>query len=218
MSLAIFDLDNTLISNDSDYLWGQFLVDQGIVNKEHYEAANAKFYDDYKQGSLDINEFLQFSLRPLSQHPVAQLFKWRKLFIKETIQPFLLDKAQTLVDKHRQQGDTLLVITATNRFITEPIVNLYGIKHLLATTPELKNGAYTGRVDGIPCFQAGKVTLLNQWLKNSSETLDESVFYSDSHNDLPLLKKVDHPVAVDPDEKLQAVAMELNWSIISLRD
>ena len=218
MSLAIFDLDNTLISNDSDYLWGQFLVDQGIVNKVFYEDMNAKFYVDYQQGCLDIDKFLQFSLRPLSQHPVTQLFAWRQQFIDEIIHPFLLVKAQALVDKHRQQGDTLLVITATNRFITEPIVNLYGIKHLLATIPELKNGAYTGRVDGIPCFQAGKVTLLDQWLKNSSETLDESVFYSDSHNDLPLLKKVDHPVAVNPDEKLQAVAVELNWPIISLRD
>ncbi|MCK4493132.1 MAG: HAD family hydrolase [Methylococcales bacterium] len=218
MSLAIFDLDNTLISNDSDYLWGQFLVDQGIVNKELYEDMNAKFYKDYQQGCLDIDKFLKFSLRPLSQHPVTQLFAWRQQFIDEIIQPFLLVKAQALVDKHRQQGDTLLVITATNRFITEPIVNLYGIQHLLATTPELKNGAYTGRVDGIPCFQAGKVTLLDQWLKTSTETLAGSYFYSDSHNDLPLLKKVDYPIAVDPDEKLKAVAVESNWSIISLRD
>ncbi|MCK5727992.1 MAG: HAD family hydrolase [Methylococcales bacterium] len=218
MSLAIFDLDNTLISNDSDYLWGQFLVDQGIVNKVFYEDMNAKFYVDYQQGCLDIDKFLQFSLRPLSQHPVTQLFAWRQQFIDEVIQPFLLDKAQALVNKHRQQGDTLLVITATNRFITEPIVNLYGIKHLLATTPELKNGAYTGKVEGIPCFQSGKVTLLEQWLKTSSETLVDSYFYSDSHNDLPLLKQVDHPVAVDPDEKLQAAAVESNWPIISLRD
>jgi HAD superfamily hydrolase (TIGR01490 family) len=218
MSLAIFDLDNTLISNDSDYLWGQFLVDQGIVNKTFYEAENAKFYGDYKQGCLKIEEFLDFSLKPLSQHPAEQLFEWRKQFITSVIQPFLLEKAQQLVDTHREKGDTLLVITATNRFITEPIVNLYGIQHLIATTPEFKDNAYTGKVEGIPCFQAGKVILLNEWLKKTAETLTDSVFYSDSHNDLPLLNKVDYPVAVDPDEKLRAVALNLGWKILSLRD
>ncbi len=218
MSLAIFDLDNTLISGDSDYLWGQFLVDLGIVDKNIYETMNAKFYEDYQQGNLDINAFLRFSLKPLSQHPVAQLFKWREQFIATIIQPVLLKSAQALVDKHRLKGDTLLVITATNRFITEPIVKIYGIDNLLATTPEFKQGAYTGDVDGLPCFQEGKVTLLDQWLKTSTETLDDSYFYSDSHNDLPLLKKVDTPIAVDPDEKLRAFATQSNWEIISLRD
>lgn len=217
MSLAIFDLDNTLISDDSDYLWGQFLVDQGLVDKNTYETANAKFYEDYKQGNLDINEFLQFSLKPLSQHPTEQLFKWRVQFVAEIIQPVLLKSAQALVDKHRMRGDTLLVITATNRFVTEPIVKIYGIDNLLATTPEFKQGVYTGKVEGVPCFQEGKVTLLEQWLKTSTETLEGSYFYSDSHNDLPLLNKVDTPIAVDPDEKLQAVAIQSNWEIISLR-
>lgn len=218
VSLAIFDLDNTLINNDSDYLWGQFLVDQGIVDKNTYETTNAKFYEDYKQGSLDINAFLRFSLKPLSQHPAEQLFAWRRQFIEEIIQPILLKPAQTLVDKHRMRGDTLLVITATNRFVTELIVKLYGIDNLLATTPEFKQGAYTGNVEGIPCFQEGKVILLEQWLKTSTETLEGSYFYSDSHNDLPLLNIVDTPIAVDPDEKLQAVAIQSNWEIISLRN
>ena len=218
MSLAIFDLDNTLISDDSDYLWGQFLVDQGIVDKKTYETANARFYEDYKQGNLDINAFLQFSLKPLSQHPVEQLFKWREQFIATIIQPVLLKSAQALVDKHRIKGDTLLVITATNRFVTEPIVKIYGIDNLLATTPEFKQGAYTGNVEGIPCFQAGKVILLEQWLKTSIETLEGSYFYSDSHNDLPLLNQVDKPIAVDPDEKLRAIAIKYNWDVISLRD
>jgi HAD superfamily hydrolase (TIGR01490 family) len=218
MSLAIFDLDNTLISNDSDYLWGQFLVDQGIVDKAIYEATNARFYQDYQQGNLDIEAFLQFSLKPLSEHPIEQLLQWRVQFIAQIIQPILLKSAQKLVDKHRSQGDTLLVITATNCFVTAPIVALYGIEHLLATTPEFIKGAYTGNVEGIPCFQQGKVLLLEQWLKSSEETLVGSYFYSDSHNDLPLLKRVDYPIAVDPDEKLHAWALNADWPIISLRD
>lgn len=218
MSLAIFDLDNTLIADDSDYLWGQFLVDQGIVDKAQYELANIKFYEDYRQGTLDIVEFLHFSLQPLSRHPAEQLYQWREQFIREIITPILLKPAQQLVDKHRNQGDTLLVITATNRFVTEPIVKLYGIDNLLATTPEFVDGKYTGRFVGTPCFREGKVTLLQEWLTTATDTLEDSWFYSDSHNDLPLLNLVVHPVAVDPDEKLTAVAKEANWSIISLRN
>ena len=217
VSLAIFDLDNTLIADDSDFLWGQFLVDQGVVDKNHYESANAKFYDDYKQGTLDIVEFLRFSLRPLANNDPEQLYQWRAQFIQNIITPILLKPAQELIAKHKNRGDTLLVITATNRFVTEPIVKLYGIDNLLATTPEFVDGRYTGRVDGIPCFQEGKVKLLAEWLKSSNETMQDSWFYSDSHNDLPLLKWVDNPVAVDPDEKLTAFAKAANWPIISLR-
>ena len=217
MSLAIFDLDNTLIADDSDYLWGQFLVDQGIVDKTLYESANAKFYEEYKHGSLDIVEFLRFSLHPLSQHEPEQLYRWREQFILNIITPILLKPAQQLIAKHRERGDTLMVITATNRFVTAPIVALYGIEHLLATTPEMIEGRYTGQYTDIPCFQAGKVELLEAWLETSSETLEDSWFYSDSHNDLPLLKLVDHPVAVDPDEKLATYAKEANWPVISLR-
>ena len=217
MSLAIFDLDNTLIADDSDYLWGQFLVDQGVVDKDNYENANAKFYDDYKQGTLDIVEFLRFSLRPLADNKPEQLFQWRTQFIQEIITPILLQPARQLIAKHRERGDTLLVITATNRFVTEPIVELYGIKNLLATTPEFANGKYTGGFTGIPCFQEGKVKLLEEWLKSSTETIKDSWFYSDSHNDLPLLKLVDNPVAVDPDDKLTKFARVAEWPIISLR-
>ncbi|WP_432740673.1 HAD family hydrolase [Methylobacter sp. G7] len=218
MSLAIFDLDNTLIADDSDYLWGQFLVDQGIVDKSYYESANAKFYDDYKQGTLDIVEFLRFSLKPLADNNAEQLYRWRAQFIEQAIRPLLLTPAQQLIDKHRNRGDTLLVITATNRFVTEPIVRLYGIDNLLATTPEFIDGRYTGGFNGIPCFREGKVKLLEAWLTDSSETMQDSWFYSDSHNDLPLLKLVDHPVAVDPDEKLAEFADAANWPIISLRN
>ncbi|MGR8999813.1 MAG: histidinol-phosphatase [Gammaproteobacteria bacterium] len=218
MSLAIFDLDNTLIADDSDYLWGQFLVDQGIVDKDYYERANAKFYDDYKQGTLDIVQFLHFSLRPLANNHPEQLYHWRAQFIRDIITPILLKPAQQLIAKHRDRGDTLLVITATNRFVTQPIVELYGIEHLLATTPEFVDGKYTGDFKGIPCFQEGKVKLLEEWLKNSTETMRNSWFYSDSHNDLPLLKLVDNPVAVDPDENLMQFAKAANWPIISLRN
>jgi HAD superfamily hydrolase (TIGR01490 family) len=218
VSLAIFDLDNTLIADDSDYLWGQFLVDQGIVDKHQYEAANARFYDEYKQGTLDIVEFLRFSLRPLAQHDPAQLFAWRDRFVSEIIKPLLLEPAHELIAKHKDRGDTLLVITATNRFVTEPIVKLYGIDHLLATSPEFIDGRYTGKFVGEPCFQQGKVKLLQQWLQDAKETMENSWFYSDSHNDLPLLNMVDHAVAVDPDEKLKTHARKAGWPIISLRN
>jgi HAD superfamily hydrolase (TIGR01490 family) len=218
VSLAIFDLDNTLIADDSDYLWGQFLVDRGIVDKSYYEDANAKFYEDYKQGTLDIVEFLRFSLKPLADSEPEQLYQWRAQFIEQVIKPLMLEPAQQLIDKHKDRGDTLLVITATNRFVTEPIVRLYGIENLLATAPEFIDGRYTGGFNGIPCFQEGKVKLLEAWLKDSTETMQDSWFYSDSHNDLPLLKLVDHPVAVNPDEKLAEFAEAANWPIISLRD
>lgn len=217
MNLAIFDLDNTLIADDSDFLWGQFLVDRGIVDKDYYEEANEKFYEDYKQGTLDIVEFLHFSLAPLAQHDTEQLYRWREEFIEDLIKPIRLEAAQALVDMHRDRGDTLLVITATNRFVTEPIVKLYGIDNLLATTPEFIAGRYTGKFTGTPCFQEGKVKQLQDWLATSSETLKDSWFYSDSHNDLPLLKLVANPVAVDPDDKLLQAARQANWPIISLR-
>ncbi len=217
MTLAIFDLDNTLIADDSDYLWGQFLVDNGIVDKTTYEEMNAKFYEDYKDGTLDIMEFLDFSLKPLTEHSLEQLHQWRDQFITEVITPILLKDAQALVDKHRAQGHKLLVITATNRFITAPIVALYGIDNLIATTPELINNRYTGKIVGVPCFQSGKVTLLNDWLTQTDESLEGSYFYSDSHNDLPLLQLVENPVAVNPDQKLNNFAKQQNWKMISLR-
>jgi HAD superfamily hydrolase (TIGR01490 family) len=218
VSLAIFDLDNTLIADDSDYLWGQFLVDRGIVDKLEYEHANAKFYEDYKLGILNIVEFLKFSLRPLSAHDPEQLYQWRAEFVEDIIRPLLLQPALDLISKHRKRGDTLLVITATNRFVTEPIVKLFGIENLLATTPEFKEGRFTGSFIGLPCFREGKVAYLENWLQSSHETLQNSWFYSDSHNDLPLLTKVENPIAVDPDDSLRQHAESANWPIISLRN
>ncbi len=218
MTLAIFDLDNTLIAGDSDYLWGQFLVDRGIVDRDHYEAANARFYEDYKAGKLDIGEFLAFALKPLSEHPTDQLHRWRSAFVHEKIEPILLPAARELIARHRAAGDTLLIVTATNRFVTEPIAVLYGIEHLIATAPEFSDGHYTGRYEGTPCFQAGKVTRLQEWLAGNRHDLRGSWFYSDSHNDLPLLEQVEHPVAVDPDAILEREAESRGWSVISLRD
>ena len=217
MGLALFDLDNTLIAGDSDYLWGCFLVEQGIVDGAHYERENQRFYDQYRVGELDIYEFLDFQLRPLAEHGLASLQQWRKQYVEEKISPILLPKAHELIDRHRQQGDTLVVITATNRFITAPIVELYEIPHLLATEPELQDEQYTGKVAGTPCFQDGKVERLGDWLADNQQSLDNSWFYSDSHNDLPLLNKVTHPVAVDPDEILEQHARDHDWPVISLR-
>jgi HAD superfamily hydrolase (TIGR01490 family) len=217
VGIALFDLDNTLIAGDSDFLWGSFLVEQGIVDAALYERENQRFYDQYRIGKLDIHEFLDFQLRPLSEHSLDTLQQWRRQYVEEKITPILLPRAQTLIDRHRQQGDTLVVITATNRFITSPIVELYDIPHLLATEAEMLNAHYTGKVSGIPCFQDGKVERLSGWLVENQQSLQNSWFYSDSHNDLPLLNKVTHPVAVDPDEILERHARNNDWSIISLR-
>ncbi|MGH8547770.1 MAG: HAD family hydrolase, partial [Methylococcales bacterium] len=157
MSLAIFDLDNTLIGGDSDYLWGQFLVEQGIVDRNQYESTNARFYEEYKQGTLDIQAFLNFALAPLAAHPPERLVEWRARYVEEKIRPILLSGARALIDRHMKAGDTLLVITATNQFVTEPIIDLYGISNLLATVPESIDGRFTGRFSGVPCFRDGKV-------------------------------------------------------------
>jgi len=217
MSLTIFDLDNTLISDDSDHLWGQFLVEQKLVNSDEYAKANTQFYNDYCQGKLNIKEYLNFALSFLAEHPLEKLHQWRQQFIDEKIRPLVLPAAQQLVEKHREQGDELIVITATNRFVTEPIVELFGIPNMLATEPELLNGCYTGKYVAEPCYQHGKVTRLERWLKENNQDLTDSYFYSDSHNDIPLLEQVSHPVAVDPDKQLEQHAGDKGWSIISLR-
>ncbi len=217
VSLAIFDLDNTLLGGDSDYLWGRFLVAQGLVDGAHYERENQRYYDEYKAGTLDIYEFLAFSLRPLAEHPLAQLNVWRERFMAEKIAPLMLPAATALLDEHRRAGHTLLIITATNRFVTEPIAHALGVEHLLATDPELSEGRYTGQVAGTPCFREGKVVRLQAWLAASGHNLAGSWFYSDSHNDLPLLELVPNPVAVDPDDTLRSHAAMKGWPIISLR-
>ncbi|MES9868589.1 MAG: HAD family phosphatase [Sedimenticola sp.] len=218
MALAIFDLDNTLLGGDSDYLWGIFLAQLGVVDGEAYQRENERFYQAYNEGRLDIFEFLRFSLKPLSEHPVEVLHDWRQRFLEEMIEPIVLPKAEALVEKHRQAGDTLMIITATNAFVTSPIAKRLGIAHLIATEPEMVDGRYTGEVTGTPSFKNGKVERLDQWLESTGNTLEGSSFYSDSHNDIPLLERVDNPVAVDPDEALSHHATKQQWPVISLRE
>lgn len=217
MSLAIFDLDNTLLAGDSDYLWGRFLVEQQLVDGEFYARENLRFLHEYEAGTLDILDFLAFSLKPLAELPAEKLAVLHQQFMAEKIQPIMLPQAKALLDKHRAANDTLMIITATNSFITGPIARAFGIEHLIATEPEQLNGRYTGRVDGVPSFREGKVTRLQAWLRAHGENLAGSWFYSDSHNDLPLLEMVEHPVAVDADDTLSDHAKQRGWPIISLR-
>ncbi len=217
MPLAIFDLDNTLLSGDSDYLWGQFLCDRGVVDRERYEEANRRFYEDYEQGRLDIMAFLAFSLRPLAENDPEALERWRAEFVEQRIRPLVGEPARALVERHREAGDTLLIVTATNSFVTRPIADLFGIEHLIATEPERIDGRFTGRVAGTPSFREGKVQRLEEWLARTGHELTGATFYSDSHNDLPLLQRVERPVAVDPDDALRAHAERAGWPVISLR-
>ena len=218
MQLAIFDLDNTLLAGDSDHAWGQFLADIGAVDSETYAQQNQIFYEEYQRGTLDIDAFLRFSLAPLAKYPIEQLHTWRAQFVAEKISPMVTDKAKSLVEHHRQRGDEMLIITATNAFVTQPIAELFGIEHLLATQPSIVEGKYTGGYDGTPTFQSGKQTALTEWLEVRQLQPTKTWFYSDSRNDLPLLNAVDHPVAVDPDTALREYALNEGWPIISLRD
>jgi HAD superfamily hydrolase (TIGR01490 family) len=217
LTLALFDLDNTLLAGDSDHAWGEFLVEKAIVDAEEYRRANDRFYQEYLNGELDIMRYLNFALQPLARHDMNELLRWRARFMEARIRPMLQHKATGLLDYHRDQQHTLMIITATNRFVTEPVAELLGVEHLIATEPELVNGRFTGGVAGVPSFQHGKVERLNDWLESNGETLTGAWFYSDSHNDLPLLEKVDHPVAVDPDPNLEAIARERGWPVMSLR-
>jgi HAD superfamily hydrolase (TIGR01490 family) len=214
MTLALFDLDNTLLSGDSDHSWGLFLAAIGVLDVKEQEEMQAKYYQDYLDGDLDIQEFLEFQLAPLGQHPPEQLYKWRTEFIEDIIKPMLINGKTELLEPHRSNGDTLIIITATNDFITRPIATLLGVETLIATLAECVNGKYTGKPTGVPSFKEGKVERLMEWLTNENENLSGSYFYSDSINDLPLLDIVDTAIAVTPDEKLRTHAESHNWRII----
>jgi HAD superfamily hydrolase (TIGR01490 family) len=217
VSLAIFDLDNTLLAGDSDHGWGQFLVDRGIVDGAYYREANDRFYRQYQTGELDIHTYLEFALEPLVRHDLAQLQAWHAEFMRDVIAPMRLPKADALLAEHRRRGDYLLIITATNAFVTRPIAASLGVDDILATEPELRDGRYTGKIVGTACFREGKVTRLKEWLQQHPFDLADSYFYSDSLNDVPLLEMVANPVAVDPDDTLRKVAGERGWKIMSLR-
>ena len=221
--LALFDLDHTLLPCDSDYEWGQFLARIGVVDREYYETQNERFYQDYKDGKLNIQAFLRFALKPLSEHSREQLKEWHDAFMREFISGQLRQQAIDLVKRHQDAGDLCCVITATNSFVTRPIVESFGIEHLIATEPATTTNhplaSFTGEVKGIPNFREGKITNLHDWLADRKLTLDtlpRSYFYSDSMNDLPLLEKVSHPIATNPDDRLRKEAQKRNWPILEL--
>lgn len=220
MNLALFDLDNTLLNGDSDFEWSQFLIRIGVLDSELFAARNLRFYEQYKAGTLDIHEFLDFQLQPLSRHPRSTLDAWHQRFMRESVLPMVTRSSRELVAKHQAASDVCVIITATNSFVTAPIAHEFGIEHLIATEPEQRGGEFTGRVAGVPSFKEGKVTRLYAWLAARGWTLDsftDSTFYSDSHNDLPLLDIVRNPVAANPDETLRTHAELHGWPIINLR-
>ncbi len=220
MRLTLFDLDNTLLIGDSDYEWGQFLVDRGVLDRATYEAQNQQYYDQYVAGTLDIHEYLGFALRPLAEHAPEELERWHAEFMHERILPMIGMPARALVKMHLDAGDLCAIVTATNSFVTAPIAREFGVTQLIATEPESRGGRFTGRVAGTPCFREGKVRRVDQWLAAQGRALADfapSKFYSDSHNDLPLLERVSRPVAVDPDPQLAAEAKRRGWPVISLR-
>ncbi len=218
MQLALFDLDNTLLAGDSDFAWAQYLIEHGVLDRELYEARNEHFYRQYQAGTLDIHEFLDFQLKPLSRHARAQLDAWHRDYMVTKVNPMVAPGTPALLERHRDH--TCVIVTATNRFVTAPIAAHLGVPHLIATEPEEIDGEFTGRVAGVPAFKDGKVTRLMQWLAARGQRwqdVSESWFYSDSLNDLPLLAQVHHPVAVDPDVTLRAYAERAGWPVISLR-
>ncbi|MBX9965038.1 MAG: HAD-IB family hydrolase [Burkholderiales bacterium] len=219
MKLALFDLDNTLLAGDSDFEWAQFLIEQGVLDRELYEARNQHFYDQYRAGTLDIHEFLDFQLKPLARHPREQLEKWHREYMQRKILPMITQKARDLVESHA--GDARVIVTATNSFVTWPIAREFGIENLVATDPEERpDGEFTGGVQGLPAFRDGKVKRMEAWLAGLGltwDSFDERWVYSDSLNDLPLLSTGTHPVAVDPDETLKEHALANGWMVISLR-
>ncbi|WP_374340982.1 HAD family hydrolase [Azonexus sp.] len=222
MNLALFDLDNTLLAGDSDFEWAQFLISRGVVDREVQEARNIEFYEHYKAGTLDIDAFLAFQLAPLARHGRTELDAWHAEYMARHIRPIVTEPARALVRRHLEAGDLCAIVTATNSFVTGPIAREFGIPHLIGTIPavDVASGAFSGAPTGVPSFQAGKITRVEAWLESQGlwwGSFADSYFYSDSHNDLPLLQKVSRPVAVDPDDKLRAHAAEQGWPVLSLR-
>ena len=215
--LALFDLDNTLLAGDSDHGWGQFMVAQGLVDGANYGAKNDAFYQDYLAGDLDMVAYAEFALAPLAQYSATELNTIHQKFMQTTVIPMIAPKTQALLKKHRDAGDVLVIVTATSDFITAPIAEYLAIPHLIATPTECVDGRYTGKLSGTPCFKAGKIDKLNAWMALNGYNIEGACFYSDSHNDLPLLALVDEPIVVDPDPKLEAHALANGWQVMSLR-
>lgn len=219
MNLALFDLDNTLLHGDSDHAWGEFLVERGLVNSETFRAKNDEFYGQYQAGTLDINSYLAFALSAIAGKTTSEIAPLHDLFMQTKIESMIPDASWKLLEQHR--NDLCVIVTATNHFVTAPIAQYLGVPHLIACEVEIVDDRYTGRAVGTPSFQAGKVVRVEAWLKAMGKTIgdfEQSFFYSDSLNDLPLLNVVNCPIAVDPDPTLRAHAMRQGWPIISLRE
>ena len=222
MNLALFDLDNTLLTGDSDFEWAQFLISRGVVDRVLQESKNQQFYDQYKAGTLDIYEFLDFQLAPLARHDRKELDAWHREYMDRHIRPIMTPQARTLVLEHLACGDLCAIVTATNSFVTGPIAREFGIPNLIGTIPavDVASGRFSGKPTGTPSFQGGKITRVENWLESQGlwwGAFEQSFFYSDSHNDLPLMQTVTQPIAVDPDATLRAHASEMGWKIITLR-
>jgi len=222
MNLALFDLDNTLLSGDSDFEWAQFLISKGVVDREIQEARNIEFYEHYKAGTLDIYAFLEFQLSPLTRHGRAELDAWHSEYMQRHVLPIITEPARALVRQHLGNGDLCAIVTATNSFVTGPIARELGIPHLIGTVPaaDMQSGSFAGGPRGTPSFREGKIERVEAWLESQGlwwGSFADSFFYSDSHNDLPLMDKVKTPVAVDPDDKLRQHSTQMGWKIITLR-
>jgi len=219
MQLALFDLDNTLLSGDSDYEWTLHLVNKGVLDRDVFEHRNMEFYEQYKAGTLDIFEFLDFQLQSLADNSRADLEAWHAEFMATSIVPMLAQPARDLVKRHQDQGHLCALVTATNSFVTGPICRELNIPHLIATIPAQEHGQFTGKPRGTPAFREGKIARVEDWLEAMGlwwGNFERSWFYSDSRNDLPLLLRVSDPVAVDPDQTLRAHAQTADWTILSL--
>jgi len=218
--LALFDLDNTLLLGDSDHGWLEYLVTRGLVDRAVFKKKNDQFLSDYRNGTLNIYAFLEFQLSPLKDYHQEELEILHRQYMADVIHHMITDYAHQLVTSHQDQGDLVAIVTATNRFVTAPIAKVFGIDHLIATELEEKDGKYTGKPLGEPNFQAGKISNVNAWLAKQGKTLadfEKSYFYSDSINDLPLLREVTNPIAVNPDDRLGAIAEKEDWPIIRFK-
>jgi HAD superfamily hydrolase (TIGR01490 family) len=216
MTLAIFDLDHTLINGDSDHLWGEYMVENGVVDEQAYRQRNDVFYQDYQRGTLDNDQYLAFALEPLTHYSIDELYAWRADYVEKWIRPLIAPGTARLLDEHRRSNHQLMIISATNLFVSEPIGQMLGVMTVLATEPEIIANRYTGRFLGTPTYQQGKVTVLKEWAANNNHDLVGAFFYSDSLNDLALLEQVDNPVTVNPDDDLKLIAEARGWKIIDL--
>jgi len=218
--LALFDLDNTLLAGDSDHAWGEFLISQGLVDESQHRATNDAFYEQYKAGKLDIAAYVSFTLESVKHRSMAELTQLHEKFLQDYVKPLILPAGRELIANHQSQGHCCVIVTATNEYITAPISAELGIKHLVPTKLEIIDGHYSGKISGTPNIQEGKIENVQKWLAQQQENFDlqEAYFYSDSFNDAPLLRQVGHPITVDADAQLLALATEKGWKKISLRN